>query len=89
MKLTRFWVACRLPGSQAAAHADVDGPVSDDYVHLSDNNGFGTNSAFIHKHDGEGTRFVKASLSVHRPCVLHARALCPSGTCTRCSRIHI
>jgi hypothetical protein len=43
--------------------ADVCGQVEassgaapqDGVVHLSDNHGFGTNAAFIHKHDGEGT----------------------------------
>ena len=37
------------------AHMNESCHVQDGYVHLDDKNGFGTNSAFISKGDGEGT----------------------------------
>jgi len=40
---------------QQKVEASSDAAPQDGVVHLSDNHGFGTNAAFIHKHDGEGT----------------------------------
>jgi len=37
------------------AHMNEQCHMQDGYVHLDDKNGFGTNSAFISKGDGEGT----------------------------------